>query len=191
MHRGVWESENAKSMNEDKTKNSLKNQSGTTLVEFLVAMSIFAIFIAIAVGGFVQALANQRIILKLNAATDNMSLALEQMMREMRVGTNFYVGNYSQSIGFDGYDSYGNPITIDYSWDGSETISRTVISEGGEISTAPFTADNVTVSYFKADVSSKKSGGPSRIGLTIGITASDRGVSITNYIQTTVSSRVF
>ena len=177
------------------TSYKLQDTTGTTLVELLVAMSIFVIFVTVAVGGFIQAIANQRVVLKLNAATENMSLTLEQMMREMRVGTNFSTNG--QTIQFSHYDNNGNPETIRYylapaPWDGSQQAIMETITDSNGISVSnPITADNVNVSYLKMDVSNLHTPGPSRIGITLGITASDRGISITNYIQTTVSSRVF
>lgn len=177
------------------TNYKLQDTTGTTLVELLVAMSIFVIFVTVAVGGFIQAIANQRVVLKLNAATENMSLTLEQMMREMRVGTNFSTNG--QTIQFSHYDSNGNPETIEYylapaPWDATQQAIMETITDNNGISTSnPITADNVNVSYFKTSVTTLHTPGPSRIGITLGITASDRGISVTNYIQTTVSSRAF
>jgi hypothetical protein len=160
-----------------------------------VALSIFAIFITVAIGGFIQALANQRIVLKLSAATDNMSLTLEQMMREMRVGTNFETGTDDQLIQFDHYDDNGNLEKLQYYLDSSKKalIRKLATTVPEKTTEKAITADNVEVSYFKATTlaGNLPGSGPCRIGMTFGVTASDRGVSITNYIQTTVSSRVF
>ncbi len=175
-----------------------KSQDGQSLVEMLIAMSIFVIFIVIAVGGFLQAMANQRIVLKLSAATDNMSFTLEQMMREMRVGSNFSVSPDGSKISFNGYDENGNQEDIDYALnsltgavDRTFSIPNPVVGSIVNPTTAPMTADNVTVSYFNVIKSQPHNPGPTLINIVVGITASDRGVSITNYIQTSVSSRVF
>ncbi len=173
-------------------------QEGQSLVEMLIAMSIFVIFIVIAVGGFIQTMTNQRIVLKLSAATDNMSFSLEQMMREIRVGNNFNVYDNGQSISFNGYDENGNQENIIYSLNSSTgaidrtfSIPASIPAINVSPSTAPLTANNVTVSYFNVSKYQPHNPGPALITIVIGVTASDRGVSITNYIQTSVSSRAF
>ena len=173
------------------------SEEGTTLVEMLVALSIFAIFLTVAIGGFIQALANQRLVLKLVSATDNMSMVLEQMMREMRVGTNFYAG--TNRIQFDWPDTEAGATVMRrliYSMDGT-AISRTIqtLDNNGNLTGNPatdlITANNVTVSYFNVADLAIRLPGPCRVTMTIGITAIDKGVSITNYIQSTISSRIF
>lgn len=68
---------------------SRTSRSGVTLIEFLVAFSIFTILIAIASGSFVRSIRVQRVALQLMAVNDNMGITIEQMMREMRTGYNF------------------------------------------------------------------------------------------------------
>ncbi|OHB22695.1 MAG: hypothetical protein A3J67_06150 [Parcubacteria group bacterium RIFCSPHIGHO2_02_FULL_48_10b] len=62
---------------------------GFTLIELVVSASIFIIIATVAVGGFVGALRAQRQVAALIAANNNVSLALEQMAREIRTGRNF------------------------------------------------------------------------------------------------------
>ena len=190
-------------MKENRIKKIIAGQSGQTLIELMVAMSIFAIFMTVAIGGFIQSMANQRLVLKLVSATDNMSLTLEQMMREMRVGTNFIA--LTNGVQFDWPDTdMGISVMrqIVYqetqaSW--GSAIKRTIstLDSTGKITGTPvsefITSNNVNVSYFNvvAALFSNKSPGPCRINMTLGITATDKGVSITNYIQSTISSRVF
>lgn len=189
-------------MKEIKTKKNISNQSGSTLVELLVALSIFAIFLTVAIGGFVQSLANQRLVLKLVSATDNMSLTLEQMMREMRVGANFITG--TDMVQFDWPDSEaGAPVMRRLVYSRAQAprninaIERTIstLDSNGNVVGTPttdfVTANNVDVSYFNAKASLVRNPGPCRVNMTLGITATDKGVKITNYIQTTISSRIF
>lgn len=56
------------------------------MVELLVAMSIFAIFLGIAFGVFVRAVKDQRELTRFMAVQNNAGLVLEQMMREVRTG---------------------------------------------------------------------------------------------------------
>lgn len=66
-----------------------KMRSGFTLVELIVAFSVFAVLVAVVSGSFVRSLRIQRVALELMAVNDNMAITLEQMMREMRTGYNF------------------------------------------------------------------------------------------------------
>jgi prepilin-type N-terminal cleavage/methylation domain-containing protein len=190
-------------MNGKESKKIMSGQSGQTLVELMVAMSIFAIFITVAIGGFIQSLANQRLVLKLISATDNMSLTLEQMMREMRVGTNFIA--ITNGVQFDWPDTEaGLPVMrrITYQqaqapWGLAIERTKATLDSSGNIVGMPvsefITADNVGVSYFNVanSLAHNPGPGPCRINMTLGITATDKNISITNYIQSTVSSRIF
>jgi len=69
---------------------------GFTLVELLVAMSVFIIVLTLAVAVFVNALRSQRFLTKLMAVNNNAGLVLEQMAREMRTGYKF-IGSASCS----------------------------------------------------------------------------------------------
>lgn len=62
---------------------------GFTVIELIVAMTVFVLLMSIAAGGFVHLLKNQRIVAALMAANDSASLTLEQMAREIRTGYNF------------------------------------------------------------------------------------------------------
>ncbi len=64
-------------------------RAGVTLVEFLVAFGIFAMLVTIATASFIRSTRIQRSALQLMAINDNMGIAIEQMMREMRTGYNF------------------------------------------------------------------------------------------------------
>lgn len=64
---------------------------GFTMVELLVAMSLFIVVISLVSGVFVRALRTQRTIVALIAANGNAALTIEQMMREIRTGKSFSV----------------------------------------------------------------------------------------------------
>ena len=67
----------------------LKSLTGFTIVELLVAMSLFLILVAVATGTFIQTLRTQRVITELTAANDNATQTIEQMAREVRTGFGF------------------------------------------------------------------------------------------------------
>jgi prepilin-type N-terminal cleavage/methylation domain-containing protein len=62
------------------------NSRGFTLVELLITVGLFTIILAIAIGGFINAINTQRQISSLISAQSNVSLALEQVTREIRTG---------------------------------------------------------------------------------------------------------
>ena len=55
----------------------------------MVAIALFSILVAIAVGGFARALHTQGEISSLLSAQSNVSLAIEEMTREIRTGNDF------------------------------------------------------------------------------------------------------
>jgi len=174
-------------------KHFISEEQGTTLVELLIALSIFAVFIAIAIGGFLQALTNQRVVLQLTSATDNMTATLEQIMREVRVGRDFYAAG--PLLQFERPDedagiSVNRVVRYELA-DGR--IIRTVsdAQSGAPLASAPITADNITVSDFVVEASQENNPGPWRVTLTVGVTATQKLISITNHLQSTISSRVF
>lgn len=165
----------------------LKNkQHGTTLVEVLIAIGIFSIFLAVAIGGFIQALSNQRIALKLMASTDNMSMTLEQISREVRVGKTFE--SIPSGFQFQKYvEGSFDPRLYKYELSDSK-IKRTISNlDGSNESYDYITADNVFVSYFGSLLDNN---GQPKVTLVVGITARDKSLEITNYIQSTISSRL-
>lgn len=182
-----------------------KKNNGSTMIELLVAMSIFAIFVAIAIGGFIQSLSSQRLILKLMSATDGMTFPLEQISREVRVGSDFYSSdpnNFVDSFYFNRVEGSGTEdgdqeYQIMYSYDStSHSIVRkkTLLINGSPSGTSyeeEVTPDNVRVDEFKVRVYQPVPSGPHRIVVLIAVSAVDKGVTITNHIQTTLSSRLF
>ena len=63
-----------------------KNKEGFTLVEMLVSIALFSILVSIAAGGFVRALRSERQITSMMSTESNISIAVEEMTREMRTG---------------------------------------------------------------------------------------------------------
>lgn len=176
---------------------------GSTLIEMMLALFIFSIFISISIGGFSQSLTTQRLVLKLTASTDNVSLALEQMMREMRVGYGYATvpGNPS-SISFirSTIDDAGQPIQqeITYYLDANTSMLRRQtkdLTNNTVPEDAPITANNVVVSYFRVTSVSPPNGTggsvPSLATIVIGVSVSDQNQTSTNYLQTSVATRLW
>ncbi len=197
-----------------KTINPLIFQKGFTIVELIVAMSLFVVLISIAVGAFININRNQRIIVALMAANDNMGLTLEQMAREIRTGYNFCEISKEKIQFVNAKDQ-----VIRYRLNNASSSIEKGISSisgpgSGDCSDAadswftyqPLSADNVKIPILNMQICGKNldtnilldncgSGDtsyPPRITLGLSITSNEpivkkSGISIN--IQTTVSSR--
>ena len=104
------------------------NEKGFTLVEVMVAISIFAIIVSVGIGAlfnmsqaYAYSKAQQRI-------TDQLNFVLENMMRELRTGSNYTCANANMPSIPDGLDCL-NAQTIAFSSDpvqtGAELIAYT------------------------------------------------------------------
>ncbi len=184
----------------------------------LVTVGLFTIIIAIAVGGFTNAIRTQRQVSSLISAQSNVSLALEQMSREIRTGYYFChtPGDYTNTSVCDDinnstssaceivpssstsptllcpslnfYDAEGNE--INYSWnDGA-------LTENINSSTQPqsITGNTVSVKYLQFRLFGQTEGDhwPPRITISIGISPSSTDPAVSNDVfnlETTVSAR--
>lgn len=183
-------------MKEPRTEN-IKDNNGFTLIEVLVALSVFVTAVGLIVGVFTQALRTQRMVSTLSAVNSNASLVLEQITREIRLGWNFTVApnlafspcavGQSDNIHFFRSRSTG-PTEITYHWgEADHTINR---GEGGA-SPEPLTAANVDVNRLCFRVFQEEINHPWRI--TIFTTVGSHEPQLQSRlidIQTTVSSRV-
>jgi Tfp pilus assembly protein PilW len=196
-------------------RKSNSSRSGVTLVEFLVAFSIFIVIISIAGGSFVRSARTQRAALQLMAVNDNMGITIEQMMREIRTGYNFCTGlSPLTDAAFVGacpdpatgsselqFVTAGNVVT-------RYRLNGTAIQKGiagaascpsgdlvGDICYRNITADNVKVTkaYFESRYNNSEiPPRPPRIIISLSITSTDplvESMISPMTIQTTVSAR--
>ena len=87
-------------------KRMMKN-SGFTLIEVLVAMSIFAVVISVAIGVFVSGSGSQKKILEFNITQREASYLMETVSRELRMATAIDISqenNNNSSVEFTNYD---------------------------------------------------------------------------------------
>lgn len=180
-------------------KENLSFQSAFTIIELLVATALFVVIVAIASGSFVSALRTQRAMVALMAANDNVSLAIEQMAREIRTGTEFCINiNNSCSDSKLVFTNYKGKQTI-YQL-GTKTISRVFLQKGVKIGilqkgNQQITADNVDVQNLKFIVSGNKTNDDqaTRVTIVIKVAVPQKGFigvrgAFTN-LQTTISVR--
>jgi prepilin-type N-terminal cleavage/methylation domain-containing protein len=158
-------------------------RSGFTLVELLVAMAVFSVVLAIATGAFIRALRTQRQLVSFASANSNVSLVLEQMAREIRVGRDFTQVS-GGTLSFT--NGRGEVVTYRYEAE-SESITRTV----GNSTPRPLTSESVAVKnleflgQFVGD-----DGYPARITTMVAVSPKEVGVDTSVVrIQTTVSAR--
>ena len=146
-------------------------EQGVSLMELMVAVSIFIIVISIAIGSFVQSIRTQRTALALISANDSINLSIEQMAREIRTGYLFCtasvpVTSSTASCNVLENDAFGdhelqfvnaNGFTVRYRLNGANfALEKGIVDSvclGGLLSPEgfcykPITADNVKVSIF-------------------------------------------
>ncbi|KKU14568.1 hypothetical protein A3A20_00450 [Candidatus Wolfebacteria bacterium RIFCSPLOWO2_01_FULL_45_19] len=73
----------------------IETKNGYTLIELLVAMTLFVTAFALVNAAFVSALKTQREIVALISANDNVITSMEQINREIRTGIDFSGGGDS------------------------------------------------------------------------------------------------
>ncbi len=171
-----------------KTKSlKLKTSSGFTIIELMVAMTLFLVLIGIAIGGFINALRTQRAIVELMAANDNASLTMEQIAREIRTGYHFVKVSDSE-FGFT--NAYN--VTVFY------RLNEGAIERGAQdiflqTKYKKITADNLRVIGFGVNLLGGDAGDgyPPRITISLSITGKSKFLeNVSVNVQTTISSRL-
>ncbi|MGC9611160.1 MAG: type II secretion system protein, partial [Minisyncoccia bacterium] len=189
--------------------------AGFTVIELLVAISIFAVIVTLAVGAFIQALRAERRLLALSSVTNNASLALEEIMREVRTGYLFNDGTLdtnrvvcagnangeknlyfkSQAQGSSGIISY----SLDANGNGGNYLKKTINDLSGGLTSSKITADNVNVTDLCFIVRQMSSQGninstqcyPWRVTILMTVDAYPAGSSVNPMnLETTASSRI-
>ena len=69
------------------------NVSGFTLIEMLVALSLFTIVVTIAVGSFLSLIGASKGVQGQQSVMTTLTFVLDSMTREMRTGTNYWCGS--------------------------------------------------------------------------------------------------
>jgi prepilin-type N-terminal cleavage/methylation domain-containing protein len=177
----------------------MKKNQGFTLVELIVAIGIFLSVVAIASGIFIRSVRTQRFIGEIMAMNSNASLALEQIMREIRSGFDLEVTDSGSTCGATLGDTLtftrarnNATTTVIYRWDqAASDIERTEKIPPATILTTVLTAADVNVSRFCFSVSQIDPAAPWRLSLFLQVGSRDNSLpGNTVNLQTTVSARI-
>ena len=182
--------------------------SGFTLVELLVAIALFSILVSIAAGGFVRALRSERQVSAMISAESNISIALEEMTRELRTGYLFCHDPGSTSPtpacgcsspngqtpwtcqGIEFYNANGEQ--VDYALQNG-LLERSDSAEDGGVF-APLTSQNVSTTHlsFMLFGNLENDYWNPRITVAVGVEPNDNSVSWSEAnLETTISARSF
>lgn len=158
-----------------------QNMAGLTMIELVVAVSIFSLVVVMVVGIFVLAIATQRHITALRNVDDNIRFTIELMAREIKTGKNF--GSSASLISF--INARGESViyrlnanAIEKSTDGGTNYSNV-------------TSPEVTINYLNFYLMGQAVGDglEPRITITIGATSQVGNRSANLKVQTTISQR--
>lgn len=76
-----------------KKKNRIKKEEGFTLVELMVATTVFVVIVISSIGSLLALMGASKDSRGLRFSMDNISFAMESMTRSIRMGVNYYCGD--------------------------------------------------------------------------------------------------
>ena len=164
----------------------LKPKNGFTLVELLVAMTLFIVIVGVSTGSFIKILQTQRATVSLIAANSNAALTMETITKEIRTGRDFSVEENGDLLFTNSQKQ-----AVAYHWDSAaQALEKSVDGENFK----KLTADNVLVTrasflLFEGDPEKPF---PPRIttALTVSATGLPFKTPVIN-LQMTVSARTY
>ncbi len=181
---------------------------GFTLVELLIAVTLFAVVISIVSASFIQALKVQRSIVAVINANDNVSLVLEQMAREIRTGHSFCTKNFpifnnpdiSSEYCMDLADNelvfvnaFNRVVWYKFEYGALWKEEENVHVLGAGRDYTKLTADSVRINYFNLVLRGNEFGDGVQPRITISLSVSPIGrdiIDIKTNVQTTISPRL-
>lgn len=156
----------------------IESKNGFTVIELVVAMTLFVTAFGLVSAAFASILKTQREIVAFIAANDNAVTAIEQVSREMRTGTNFSSGGGSLTF----TNARGESVTY--------RLSNGRLERGIGESFYPITARNVRISRVNF-IRNQPAGFPPRFTIAVEVNPIGRGLEQTFInLQTTISPRI-
>ncbi len=184
-----------------------KLQTGFTLIETMIAMTIFTVLVTVGMGAVLNAMNQHALAQNMRTAMDNLNFVMEDMSRNIRLGTNFHCFNGDSGSGLDGsgipvpqncagsheiiFSSLTPGVTITYLITNTTPVQIEKIVGSG--SPEIFTPPEVIVDYLKSGffVVGAPQGDGIQPTINIGLSGSVlyKDLKSTFSVQTTVASR--
>ena len=168
-----------------KESRSINKERGFTLIELVVSFTIFIALISFTTLTFTQTLRTGRVISDLNASMNSIAFVTEQMMREIRTGTDFENFAGEETIRF----TNANDERVSYKKINNDGIGRCVGNCNTDLVYKALTSPDVKIDKLKFILRGTKRGDGSAPRITIvTAVAGPKGINIP--LQTTISARV-
>lgn len=163
----------------------MNKERGFTLIELVVSFTIFIALISFTTLTFTQTLRTGRVISDLNASMNSIAFVTEQMMREIRTGTDFENFAGEETIRF----TNANDERVSYKKINNDGIGRCVGNCNTDLVYEALTSPDVKISNLKFILRGTRRGDSSAPRITIvTAVAGPKGINIP--LQTTISARV-
>lgn len=188
----------------EKFKTQKKN-NGFTLIELMVATSIFMVIMLVAMGSLVVTSDSAKKAQTLNFTMDNLSFAMESMSRSLRMGTNYYCSDSISTLpplgtadcsgrsGIAFTPAKGNPSTdiIAYFRDKRDDGTFTIKRYDSKLGEANIISENINIEELKFFVKGSSTGDTVQPSVYMMIRGSVliKGEEISFSTQTMISQR--
>jgi len=158
------------------TVQDIRSRRGFTLVEMIVSVGLFAVVMTVSVGALLALVDANRKAQAIQSVMNNLNIALDGMVRQIRMGTTYHCGTTSQSGNFSALASASDciaggtlisfePFGGDSSdsgdqwayWIQDERIYRRSKPDGGSSTVVPLTAPEVKINSFSVYVTGAES----------------------------------
>lgn len=171
-----------------------------TLIEVMVAVSIFATVMLVATGAIFSIVEANKKAHSIKSVMTNLNFALESMSRDIRVGSNYQcsVGNcastggevftYQANRDVNGSGAYDSSDQVRYSKSGTR-LMRQILGGSPAASALPITAEEISITNLRFYQDTSVGGQPRVMIVIQGYSGTSTTRSDFN-IQTTVSQRV-
>jgi len=171
---------------EVKGVNNPTSTSGFTIVELLVAMSVFAVLLMVAVGVFVRVIRTQRNLVHRMNINNNAGSVLEQITRDIRTGYNFCPNDFENGEKCDFIETN----SLIFTNRNGNSANYFLEDEAVKKDSVQLTASDIEIKRLKFIIRQDSVCDPWRVTILMGVGSSE--VEQNQYInlQATVSSRI-